>query len=184
MTAPSIHHINLFDSLFGGGMWSFGTMLWRATMRHLVIPGRHFARLCISSLVHEQFMMASCSQSVAAIPDPLGIWTPHLNDAINSNGLEMTSLFHFFPPLSCFCFYSAALSRWGGGRDGLWIPVTAKCLWSWSSNVGDRPINGLSKKKFNNLAFIFYGFLSFCLFMEDYIRNCLWDYWDLFNLQI
>jgi len=73
---------------------------------------------------------------------------------------KMTSLLHFFPPLSCFCFCSAALSRWGGGRDGLWIPVTAKCLWSWSSNIGDRPINGLSKKKFNNLAFIFYEFLA------------------------
>ena len=149
--APSIHHINLFDSLFGGGMWSFGTMLWRATMRHLVIPGRHFARLCISSLVHERFMMASCSQSVAAIPDPLGIWTPHLNDAINSNGSENDISFAFYF-LLCPAFASVLLlSRWEGGRDGLWIPVAAKYLWSWSSYVGDRPINGLSKKKFNNL---------------------------------
>ena len=117
MTAPSIHHINLFDSLFGGGMWSFGTMLWRATMRHLVIPGRHFARLCISSLVHERFMMASCSQSVAAIPDPLGIWTPHLNDAINSNGLENDISFPFFSS-SVLLLFLFCCSKQVRGREG------------------------------------------------------------------
>jgi hypothetical protein len=91
----------------------------------------------------------------------LEFWTPQLNDSINSNGSENDISLAFFSSsvllLLLFC-----CSKWVRGREGANLDTTAKCLGSWSSYVGDRPINGLSKKKFNNLTFIFYEFLSFC----------------------